>query len=189
MTPRTSLSHPLQIGSVACAPLAQGAIGVTFCPGKCGDSVHGAPWQRDLDIDLDAIRAWGADLALSLLVEDEFALLRVPRLGEGFGGRGIEWHHLPIQDLGSPDEAFHAAWLASGAAATSVLKAGGKVLVHCRGGLGRAGTVACMLLMELGANYPDVLRKVRAARPGAVETLKQERYLASYGPRLLRPGS
>lgn len=188
MTPRTSLSHPLQIGSVPCAPLAQGTIGITFCPGKWGDSVHGAPWQRDLDIDLEAIRAWGANLALSLLVEDEFALLRVPRLGEGFGGRGIAWHHLPIRDLGSPDEAFHAAWPASGTAAISVLRAGGKVLVHCRGGLGRAGTVACMLLMELGANCPEALQKVRTARPGAVETPKQERYLATYRPRLLQTG-
>ena len=77
----------------------------------------------------------------------------------------------------------------SGAAATSVLRAGGKVLVHCRGGLGRAGTVAYMLLIELGANYRDALRKVWAARPGSVETLKQERYLASYGPRLRCTGS
>ena len=96
MPPRTSLSHPLQIGSVSCAALAGGTIGITFCPGKCGESVHGAPWQRDLDMDLDAIKAWGADFALTLLVNEEFALLRVPRLGEGFGGRGIAWHHLPI---------------------------------------------------------------------------------------------
>lgn len=189
MTPRTSLSHPLQIGSVACAPQAQGTIGITFCPGKWGESVHGAPWQRDLDVDLNVIRAWGAGLALSLMVGDEFALLHVPRLGEGFRSRGIAWHHLPIQDLGSPDEAFHAAWPTSGAAALSVLGAGGKVLVHCRGGLGRAGTVACMLLMELGDSRSEALRKVRAARPGAVETAKQERYLATYTPKLLRAGS
>lgn len=189
MTPRTSLSHPLQIGSVACAPLARGTIGITFCPGKWGDSIHGAPWQRDIDLDLDAIRAWGADLALSMLVGEEFALLRLPRLGEGFGSRGIAWHHLPIQDLGVPDEAFQAIWSTSGAAAISVLRAGGKVLVHCRGGLGRAGTVACMLLMELGANGSDALRKVRAARPGAVETKKQERYLATYSPQFMHTGS
>jgi protein-tyrosine phosphatase len=138
---------------------------------------------------LDAIRAWGADIALSLIVEYEFVLLRVPRLGEGFGSRGIAWRHLPIQDLGPPDEAFHAAWSTDGAAAVSVLRAGGKVLVHCRGGLGRAGTVACMLLIELGASRSEALRKVRAARLGAVETPTQERYLVAYSPRILRAGS
>ena len=43
---RTSLTHPLQIAAI---PLpAGGVLGVTFCPGKKGDSLHGAPWDRDL---------------------------------------------------------------------------------------------------------------------------------------------
>lgn len=54
------------------------------------------------------------------------------------------------------------------------------MLVHCRGGLGRAGTVAAALLIELGETPREALRKVRAARPGAVETRGQERYIAAY---------
>jgi ADP-ribosyl-[dinitrogen reductase] hydrolase len=54
------------------------------------------------------------------------------------------------------------------------------VLVHCRGGLGRAGTVAGALLIKLGETPERALRKVRAARPRAGETLGQERYLAAY---------
>ena len=44
---------------------------------------------------------------------------------------------------------------------------------HCRGGIGRAGTVASrLLLIELGAATPDeALRRVRKARPGAACTL------------------
>ncbi|MDB5874662.1 MAG: phosphatase [Ramlibacter sp.] len=185
MRPRTSFSHPLHIASVPCAPWASGVIGVTFCPGKWGDSLYGAPWRRDLDVDLDVIHSWGASLALSLIEDHEFALLRVPGLGEAFGERGIAWYQMPIVDLRPPDGAFHEAWTREGAVAVDTLKGGGKVLVHCRGGLGRAGTVGCMLLMELGATCAESLQRIRAARPGAVETAAQEQYLASYAPRFL----
>jgi ADP-ribosyl-[dinitrogen reductase] hydrolase len=60
---------------------------------------------------------------------------------------------------------------------------GGRVLVHCRGGLGRAGTVAACLLVELGVAPQDAIRRVRAARPNAIETAAQERYILGYRPR------
>ena len=119
-----------------------------------------------------------------MLEEPEFRMLRVPALQDGFRRRGIEWHHLPIPDLQAPGHEFQLRWVAAAADTIGTLRGGGKVLVHCRGGLGRAGTVACMLLMELGATAPDALRAVRRARPGAVETPAQERFVATYKARL-----
>jgi hypothetical protein len=75
--------------SVACAPLAQGTIGMTFCPGKWGASLYGGPWQRDLHVDVDAIRDWGASLALSLIEDHELALLRVQGLAKPSAGGGL----------------------------------------------------------------------------------------------------
>lgn len=180
MLSRTSVTHPLRIDEVSCTPGASGAIGVTFCPGKQGGSVHGAPWRRDLDVDLDAIQAWGAELALTLVEEHELHTLGVPNLGSGFKRRGISWRHLPILDLCAPDGRFEAEWPAVAREAVALLEQGGRVLVHCRGGLGRAGSVACMLLMELGESHQEALRRVRSARPGCVETPAQERFLAGY---------
>ena len=186
MTARTSQTDPLRVHEVSCAPFAPGTIGITFCPGKCGPSVYGAPWRRNLGVDLDAITAWGPRMAFSLVQEHELEMLNVPGLGEGFRTRGIEWHHLPIEDLNAPDEAFHALWESSGTAAMQALEAGDKVLVHCRGGLGRAGTVAAVLLMELGMDHSAAVARVRRARAGAVETSAQECYLAQYKPRLVK---
>ncbi len=64
MSPRTSLSHPLLIATV---PVGPGAVGVTFCPGKQGDSVFGAPWARDIGLDLDVIQTWGATAVVTLV--------------------------------------------------------------------------------------------------------------------------
>src|ERR1700726_4324710 len=48
---------------------------------------------------------------------------------------------------------------------------GSDVLVHCRGGLGRAGTIASRLLIELGMVPETAIARVRAFQPGAIEKL------------------
>ena len=51
------------------------------------------------------------------------------------------------------------------------------LLVHCRGGLGRAGTIAARLLVELGMEPKQAIASVRAVRPGAIETSDQEDFV------------
>lgn len=43
--------------------------------------------------------------------------------------------------------------------------------------IGRTGLAACRLLIELGMAPHEALTAVRAARPGAIETLAQQRYV------------
>lgn len=65
----------------------------------------------------------------------------------------------------------------------AVLARGDKVLIHCRGGLGRTGVVAARLLIEAGTE-PDLAAKlVRAARPGAIETWEQYQYVLGLSGR------
>lgn len=173
---RTSLSDPLRIAEVP-AGEAGGRVGITFCPGKCGDSLHGRPWARDLALDLDAVARWGAQAVATLIEDHEFDLLGVRALGREVRSRGIEWHHLPIVDVSVPDARFEAAWREAGPALGRVLREGGRVLVHCRGGLGRAGMVAARLLVEQGAAPREAVAAVRAVRPGAIETRAQERHV------------
>jgi len=179
MKPRTSLSHPLLIATL---PVGPGAVGVTFCPGKQGDSVFGAPWARDVGLDLDVLQAWGATAVLTLVEGHELISLGVPDLGERILARGLQWHHLPIADLNIPGPEFETVWPAVAVQLRQVVTEGGRVLVHCRGGLGRAGTVAACLLVELGVAPQDAVRRVRAARPHAIETTAQERYALVYRP-------
>ena len=103
---KTSLTHPLRVDEVA-AGRAGGLIGITFCPGKSGSSLRGLPWARDLNIDLDAVKAWGADAVVTLIEDHEFELLGVAGLGVQVRFRGMQWHHLPIVDVQIPDARFH----------------------------------------------------------------------------------
>jgi len=169
---RNSLTHPLQIAEVRASP-SHGRIGITFCPGKRDRFAFSGAWDRDLGMDLDTIADWGAKLVLTLVEPAELVALAVPSLGQDIQSRGIEWRHLPIADYSVPSEAFEQQWVTHGYEIRELLRNGDDVLVHCKGGLGRAGMIAARLLVELGMDAEDAIRYVRRERRGAIETPSQ----------------
>ena len=163
----------MEIADLTTGP-GQGRIGITFAPGK-----HDPSWNRDLASDLDAIADWGASLVVTLLEDHEMVLLRIPNLGDEVARRNMEWLHLPIPDVSAPRADFDKAWLAHSVRLRKKLNDGADILVHCRGGIGRAGMVAARLLVELGEPPEVAMARVRAARhPNAVETADQEHWVA-----------
>lgn len=173
---RTSASHPLAIAQVQAGP-GRGMIGVTLCPGKQQAGALSGSWMRDLATDLEAIRSWGAAAVVSLLEDHERTALGVEALGTAVRERHMAWYCLPIRDVSVPDSRFEAAWQRAGAELRFILGQGFRVLVHCKGGLGRAGTVAARLLVELGMEPDQAIGEVRRARPGAIETRAQAEHV------------
>jgi protein-tyrosine phosphatase len=130
--------------------------------------------------DLEQIAAWKADVVLSLMEEPELASVGVPieTLANELNALGVAWHHLPIFDLQAPDERFESAWIDLWPRLDALFQRRGRVFVHCYGGLGRAGTVAALILIQYGQNARNALRLVRAVRPGSVRSFEQENYLS-----------
>jgi len=179
---RTSESHPLWIGAVDAGP-GRGSIGITFAPGKHDRHAIGGPWARDLTKDLDAIAAWNAKAVVTLIEWHEFLLLGIPDLGAEVQRRGMEWLHLPIRDVSTPGSEFEERWPADSKRLRQRLDACENIVVHCRGGLGRAGMISARLLVESGIESEAAIDRVRAARPGAIETPQQEEWVRSGSPR------
>jgi len=181
---RTSLTHPLRIAELPVGDQG-GAIGVTFAPGKYQEAAMTGVWERDLDCDLAAIRAWGASYLITLMEPWEFDELRIPSLPERAKAHGLTWYGLPITDGAAPDIRLLEQWKEIGPALAATVLAGGRLVVHCKGGLGRAGTVASMLLIDTHAvaTADEAMSRVRAARPGAIETQVQEQFLREWATR------
>ena len=59
---------------------------------------------------------------------------------------------------------------------------GKNIVLHCRGGKGRAGTVAALLLIDFGVKKEEAIQLVRSRRKGAIETKEQEDFIFSYRP-------
>ncbi|MBQ2262605.1 MAG: dual specificity protein phosphatase family protein [Loktanella sp.] len=110
---------------------------------------------------------WQPDLVVSMTSQDEMDKLGSGDLGQVLQAAGVAWHHLPVVDYSTPgSEDIRAIE----DAAVAVLRAGGKVLTHCRGGCGRAGMMALRLMIAAGEEADPALTRLRAVRSCAVET-------------------
>lgn len=173
MIVKNSQNSPLQIAELQLEPGA-GCLGLTLCPGK---KDAGGNWHRDLQDDLQAIRDWGAATIVTLIENHEFRMLGIESLERDVRAMDMEWIHLPILDVSIPDRRFEDAWVKVGPKLHSRLDAGERILIHCRGGLGRTGLVAGRMLIERGCEPRSAIQRVRAVRPQAIETIAQERYV------------
>jgi ADP-ribosyl-[dinitrogen reductase] hydrolase len=172
---KTSETDPIRVDFLpreACT--LQGRVGLTLAPGKRDDA-----WERDLVADLERLReTFGTSVLVSLVGDAELQLLGIPDLDRVARTRGVRVCQLPVEDGGVPENAEGVVRLVR--MALAVAEAGETVVVHCRGGLGRSGLFAACCLVALGHAPRAAIGIVRAARPGAVETLVQERFIERF---------
>lgn len=160
-------ADPIESYVIAAVPVPGGGrIGLCRLPGRSGD----------LAGDLDAVRAFGASMVVTMNPLAELEAKGAADLPVEAARRGLAWRHFPIPDYGAP--ADDALWSALAAELHGLLDAGGTALLHCAGGKGRSGMAAMRLLVERGVPPGEALARLRAARPGAVETAAQESWAA-----------
>ncbi|MBQ83171.1 MAG: hypothetical protein CMD59_06565 [Gammaproteobacteria bacterium] len=92
----------------------------------------------------------------------------------------LHWHHLPISDLNAPNHEFKLKWETTKVLLKNELMEGKNIILHCRGGKGRAGTAAAILLVDFGYGKQEAIDLVRERRKGAIETEKQKDFVLSY---------
>lgn len=164
------------IASVSLA-VGGGRLGMRHCPGRGETGLDADSPHARMVQDLREIRDWGAEALVTLIPTEELARLDVGLLEQETVGAGMHWLHLPIVDMDTPSWPFEQRWHYAGTRLRAVLRRGGQVVLHCRAGLGRTGTVAARLLVELGVPPAEAVAQVRHARPGAIQTAAQERYV------------
>jgi len=174
---RTSLTHPLIINTI---PVAAGELGLTFCPGKKQPNAMTGSWSRNIDLDIATIKSWGADTIISLLEDFEYEELQVLELPEIYLREFKTWYNLPIPDKNAPDKNWLENWRTIRERIHVQLNEGEKIMIHCKGGFGRTGTVAAMILMDFGYSAADAIAECRKARELSVETTSQEQFLKIY---------
>lgn len=150
----------------------KGKLFVSKIPGRKGN----------LEDDIKVLKEHEVKCVLCLVEWREMAQLKIidyPRIIEE---NGIIFYHLPIRDTSVPcrDEANIVI--------TLVLRhmiAGNNILVHCREGYGRAGTIAACILTHFGIGNKEAVEIVRENRIGAIQSSQQEAFIREYGSHIL----
>ena len=174
----TSTESPIRVDVVdlSGAPGAAGwtgRLGITFLPGKRRTGGYTGDHWRDALRDARRLRVDLGFDALFLLVEDwELALCRVTDLTDVLAAEGIETIRFPVVD---GDAATDQAFATDPGGVRGLIEAvegrlrdGRDVVVACRGGLDRSGTLCGLVLRDLGMDGDDAVSLVRRSRPGAL---------------------
>jgi predicted protein tyrosine phosphatase len=175
----TSETDPIQVDFLTDDEVGTpGRLGMTFAPGMWAGSVRGR-WERDLAVDMRALEEeYEADVLVSLMEKHEYRGYQIPDLLEQDSIGGIEILRFAIEDMGVPREAESEGFEAFVRDEVQRLDQGQNVVVHCRGGLGRTGTLAACVLVALGRHTADeAIATVREARKGTVQTREQEDFV------------
>lgn len=161
------MPHPFDI-----LPLKNGAQFVfTPCPGTKNTSVSEA---------LETLKEAGVKNIVTALSNDELEVLSVPSLEKEAAEKNIQWHQLPIEDDCEPAEAFNKAWALSKDKLLALLEHKETIAIHCRGGSGRTGLMAAILLLETGEAWEDVRYQIQSVRPKALTHPAHINYLKNH---------
>ena len=153
-----------------------GRLGMTFTPGKRGPGVTVTYHRRNLGDDVLWLRrAYAVDTFVLLIEDHELDMLGVPGLPTSIAAAGIELLRFPIVDVSIPD-AVEPVRVLLGQMRERLLE-GKHVVVACRGGRGRTGTVVACLLIEGGVDPETAIKHTRRARRGTIETAEQKDFV------------
>lgn len=160
-------THPLTV-----VPLDNGAQFIfTPCPGTK---------DSDLTSSVQTIREAGADAVITTLSDQEIEQLQVSGLGEEISRAGMHWFQLPIEDDESPDELFLEQFSEVKSMLSSLIDDKATIAIHCRGGSGRTGLMAAILLLEKGLDWSAIKTRIQAARPKSLTLEPHTNFLKTH---------
>lgn len=134
-----------------------------------------------VESDIQALREAGVTLVVTAASEPYADRVRHWCLVHGL--RHIRYW---IDDMTAPELEDVRDFVAE---VSAELARGGRVAVHCLGGVGRTGTLIACYLVHEGWSAEDAISEVRRRRPGSVQTRSQELCVVRYASEVNRtPG-
>ncbi|MCH6258992.1 dual specificity protein phosphatase family protein [Puniceicoccaceae bacterium K14] len=145
-------------------PLLRGNLYVMPKPGKGGGSVAEG---------IAALKAEGVNLLVSLLQKDEQITEGLEKEAELCSGSDIQYLNFPIEDHHTPNDREAAMKFIE--VLKDKLSEGKSIAIHCKGGVGRTGTLAGALMLACNIEPEEVFEKLSAARGKKMPATEEQR--------------
>ncbi|WP_214001076.1 tyrosine-protein phosphatase [Arsukibacterium sp.] len=159
------MTHPFDMLN-----LTTGKLIFTPCPGTKGTDVANSIAQ---------LKTAGAAAVITLMPDTELSQNNAENVGAICEEFGLQWFQLPIADDCAPAALFEQGYANHKAAILSLLQADNTVAIHCKGGSGRTGLMAAILMAELGYSKADATAEVQSLRPKALCHPVHQAYFAA----------
>jgi protein-tyrosine phosphatase len=177
---KNSKTSPIRVVKIVPANKEEGWVAISLAPGKktLGTYVH---WDRDLETDLNRLKELGVTTLVPFLTDDELKRLKIPNLILAATMLGFTVLRFPFPDGGIPENMKGAVQFVKDV--IERYQQGERLLMHCNGGLGRAGTMAACIRMalKLDADPKSAIASIRKLRgERAIETWQQEQFVARF---------
>ena len=133
-----------------------------------------------LSDSLSTLNKAGTHAIVTMLPDTEIKALDVASLGQEAKNFGIQWFQLPIEDDCAPEVAFEAAFTQAKSSLLALIEKKAIIAIHCKGGSGRTGLMAAILLLESGMQWDDVKTLVQSIRPNTLTLPVHLEYLQKH---------
>lgn len=133
-------------------------------PLQCNGALYVMPKPDSHRIDetLNHLMGLGVGHIICFMEDDELEMLGLSREPIVADQMGMRFTQYEIVDFGLPGDPAHYREFVK--ETTTAIKAGASVAVHCHAGIGRTGTFAACILMELGFAAEEAMAHLSEAR-------------------------
>tara|TARA_B100001939_G_scaffold264090_1_gene231308 strand:+ start:284 stop:868 length:585 start_codon:yes stop_codon:yes gene_type:complete len=154
-----------------------GKLGLCGCPGTLLDSD-----KQIIGIEntLKIFKNHQIDIIVSLLETSELKLLGCDNLTKEIKLNNFVWFHFPITDFDIPTKNSLSELNLLLSELEKFLKKEKNIIIHCKAGLGRTGTIASLLLTKLGLSTKNAVHYIRKYRPGSIDTNEQKNFVLNW---------
>ena len=167
----------LDLSMVSSPP--KGTLIISSCPGLCKE--NGTSDHRKTT-HLDVLQSEEINLVIALTPDDELERLGVDDMPQKIKDCGIDWKQVAGVNYATPEKDQLTAFMDIMSEVQSRLDQGDHILVHCRGGTGRAGKTAAVMLIHYGIDPDQAIDAIRSQREGCIQTAEQEQFVRDYCP-------
>ncbi|NMF48695.1 protein phosphatase [Pseudoalteromonas arctica] len=135
---------------------------------------------QNLEDSIATLKAAGTNILLSLMPQKELEKNNVETINSECNKHDITWFHLPINDDEAPKQPFTSSWNTHKTDILQAIQHKQTIAIHCKGGTGRTGLVAALILNSAGYTKEEVYNLVQGIRPKALTIKLQKEYFNNF---------